>query len=244
MTTTHGLVARLLAKAEEYERKAAGLRVAVEELNGEQLVGKKNGMPRQLAAASELRVTQKGEPQQAEPSDDGLSQPERKALRQSIITAYLAAGPKRMVDIAAELQRRGHKVSKDRVRQIAQEMPNVVKQTSEHDYPVWALVDGAPAIAGIIERSKRTKRVKHSKKKITDVRLAKARVIAEILKEAGVSLSTAELSDAARARGITEITGVHNYAQRGWIKVQKRKGKSRYSFVEMPPADEAPATTT
>jgi hypothetical protein len=241
MTTTKGLVARLLAKAEEYERKAAGLRVAAEELTGEQLVAKTNGMPRQLAAATELRVAQKGEAQKGEPADDGLSQSDRSALRRSIVTEYLQAGPRRMSQIAHELQRRGHKISRDRVRQIVNAMPTVVKQTSAHEHPVWALSDGAPAIAGIIERTKQAKRKKVAT--LGGVRLEKARVIAEILKEAGVALSTAELSDAARARGLSEIIGVHNYAKRGWIKVQKKNGKSRYSFGEMPPATEGSATT-
>lgn len=232
MTTPTGVVARLLAMAEEHERKGAALRLAATELHGEKVASKKNGFDRTLAGAIELRAGQK-----PASTPEPMNIVERQVEREKLITAFLTEhpGPQRAVDITAMLAAHGHSLSRDGVRRVLGKMPTAISRGRGYTSR-WELAP--PRVEPHKPRAR--KALSYSERKAAS--RDKAEKLAIILKEAGRPLSTAELSAAAREVGITSMTGIYGYVVKGWLKrTGKQKGKFRYSFVQLPSEAEAAA---
>lgn len=67
--------------------------------------------------------------------------------------------------------------------------------------------------------------------------IEKARIVAKILQAQG-PLTIKDLSTAARAAGIPNLTGIYNYVKMGYITRRgsvKAHGKSKYAFGKLPP---------
>jgi hypothetical protein len=68
----------------------------------------------------------------------------------------------------------------------------------------------------------------------------KAQQVVSIVKAYGKPMPIRLLREAARARGITSLTGIISYVRSGYLVKSGRKGKSRYAFRQLPPSASAP----
>lgn len=234
MTTPTGVVARLLAMAEEHERKGAALRLAAEELHGRKIESKRNGFHKTLASAIELRESERPERSEQEPATRLTIGREREQL----LTAFLTEHPQphRVADLMAMLATHGHTMSRDGVRHALQRIGGrIVRGTGHHAR--WQLM--APRVEPRKPPAREALTYTERKHASRD----KAEKLATILKEAGKPLLTAELAAAAREVGITSLTGIFGYVRKGWLKrTGKSKGTFRYSFLQLPSAESAPAS--
>lgn len=239
MTTPTGVVARLLAMAEEHERKGAALRLAAEELHGMKVASKRNGFDRTLAGAIEMRAAQKGEPEPKLTKAGLLNIAERQAEREKLITAFLTEhpGPQRNADITKLLAEHGHSLTRDGVRRVLTRMPTAIAHGRGY-HARWQLTP--PKVEPHRPRARKERKdLSYGERKAAS--REKAAKLAIILKEAGGPLSTADLSAAAREVGITSMTGIYGYVVKGWLKrTGKSKGNYKYSFAQMPPEAGAP----
>lgn len=75
-----------------------------------------------------------------------------------------------------------------------------------------------------------------SRQKQHEAGLAKARVVATILKNAKRAIPIKELSALAREGGVKSLTGIHNYVRSGYLtRSGNKKSNYAYSFKAMPP---------
>lgn len=90
--------------------------------------------------------------------------------------------------------------------------------------------NGHPAPAPTGRSTKKKKRHGLS----LDARNAKRDAILTILRDYGKPMPVAELKDAARAQGISELGGVGSYERAGYISASGKPGKRRLTFRTMP----------
>lgn len=246
MTTTNGALGKILALAEEYARKAAALRMAAEILTGEVTTAKRNGhgVERMIAGAIELRAEQKG----AANGNGRRSYADGVAVRDQLIALLSTQGePMKMGDIVRHFAEQGIQLSANGVRHHLKRIPGVGKVGTSPTSQRWQLKPAAaeqPMPPAQVRKLSQKLSKHHAAKLTAPARAAKSRILAEILQAAGVALSTKELVEAARARGLTNLTGIHNYVKQGWIKTQRKNGTLRYTFVKLPPAAAATAEAT
>lgn len=224
-TTPTGVVARLLAMAEDYEKKGAALRLAAEELDERKAATKKNGFHKTVQSAIEVRAAQR--PAEPEPmSDEQLHR---------LVERYLEAqGPSPIRDIEAMLNREGQHMSQTTIRRLLKDMPNAVM----HGNFSATRYQLAPVVEPRTKKGPRPILSPYAKQKAE--RADKRHQVVELLRAAGKPLTTQELRAAAREAGITSLTGIAGYVRKGLIKqTGKRKGHFRYRYVAETAAEPA-----
>lgn len=234
MTTT----TKLLALAEQYEQKAAALRVAAAELNGAGTSQAQARLDTTLRGAMALRATQRvaEEPRPAAP----MKPEQSAAARYAFIRERLKKGPQTVGAIRQALAAQGYQFSARHVGTLLRRAGARVAGRSRG--AVWSV----PAHAS----TRRTKklRTRHApasdvQDRATDVQ-DRATIVARILQEANRPLPLDELSVLARQAGVPHLTGIYNYVRQGYISASGRTRKSRrYTFKMMPPPQSTPTTS-
>src|SRR5262245_50909870 len=102
MPTIATVVATLLKRADEYERKAAALRISAADLNGQATETKREEVGTTLKKAATLRKTQAAEATETKSSD---------TEQQALVRGFLAEAPHSTREIQAYLASQGINIS-------------------------------------------------------------------------------------------------------------------------------------
>jgi len=230
-TTTMTTTKKLLALAEQYEQKAAALRVAAAELNGAGTSQAQARLDTTLRGAMALRATQRvaEEPRPAAP----MKPEQSAAARYAFIRERLKKGPQTAGAIRQALAAQGYQFSARHVGTLLRRAGARVAGRSRG--AVWSV----PAHAS----TRRTKTLRTRHAPTSDVQ-DRATIVARILQEANRPLPLDELSVLARQAGVPHLTGIYNYVRQGYISASGRTRKSRrYTFKMMPPPQSTPTTS-
>ena len=227
---SHRAIARISLpdKADDLERQARVLREACALMNGDLSERKEKRAPGVIEQALALRREQRAGDTGGHGKDGRATQADT-AARIELIRACLAEGSRKTNEVVEYLKAHGWVLSRDRVRQILQEMPDT--QSVGNTFRArWQLKgEAAPSTAAKAVKPPRPKRkTPHKVVTAEDVRAQRA-LSAQLLEqfERGMVMTTADLHKAGYGTdAVRKLGGLfrHGYLKRkgeGWTRTAK-----------------------